>query len=417
VPGVQRQAARLSVRARNLERRVGSDLEWEDVGVDSDRGNGAPFEVKCVSDQDLVTTGDGLRIFAIPDDVNGMHLVQAQAFVTTVSSSGVVTVQLRNITQAVDMLSTRITIDVGDLDSYAAAAPRVIDTANDQVFTGDQISVDVDVAGTGTTGLGVILRFDSDPAGTGAIGPQGETGAPGAVWRSGSGVPSDGTGVDGDLYLRTTNGDLYQRSGGTYSVIANIIGPAASSSWVLVADEPGDSVANFTADSGSWTSDGSVISVTTSGSRARLRYTSLFPTSALILECEMKILSSGIGAGAHIFGFLFGWDGAGDGAPSVQFSGTGTTDPLTSDQVRIENDGTAGIYGDTSQSVALDTWYKLRVVVSGVGADVYVDDVLRFSSYATRQVNASYVGLVAGDAAATTSFRNFKLWRHGLPED
>lgn len=50
----------------------------------------------------------------------------------------------------------------------------------------------------------------------------------GSVWRSGSTVPSNGTGLDGDFYLRTTNGDVYQRSGGTYSVIANITGPTGA---------------------------------------------------------------------------------------------------------------------------------------------------------------------------------------------
>jgi len=39
------------------------------------------------------------------------------------------------------------------------ATPPVIDAANDDVATGDLIAVDVDVAGTGTKGLGVILSF------------------------------------------------------------------------------------------------------------------------------------------------------------------------------------------------------------------------------------------------------------------
>jgi len=56
-------------------------------------------------------------------------------------------------------------------------------------------------------------------------GAQGPTGAAGAVWRSGAGAPDNGVGVNGDLYLRTSNGDVYQRAAGVYAVIENIIGP------------------------------------------------------------------------------------------------------------------------------------------------------------------------------------------------
>ncbi len=59
----------------------------------------------------------------------------------------------------------------------------------------------------------------------GPAGADGADGAAGAVWRSGSGVPSNGTGIDGDFYLRTSNGDVYERQSGTYTVVANILGP------------------------------------------------------------------------------------------------------------------------------------------------------------------------------------------------
>lgn len=60
---------------------------------------------------------------------------------------------------------------------------------------------------------------------TGPAGSNGTNGTNGATWRQGSAVPNNGTGVDGDFYLRTTTGDVYQRASGTYSVIANITGP------------------------------------------------------------------------------------------------------------------------------------------------------------------------------------------------
>jgi hypothetical protein len=57
------------------------------------------------------------------------------------------------------MLTTPITIDPGEFTSFTAATPAVINTANDLVATGDLIAIDVDVAGTGAKGLGVILEF------------------------------------------------------------------------------------------------------------------------------------------------------------------------------------------------------------------------------------------------------------------
>lgn len=69
--------------------------------------------------------------------------------------------------------------------------------------------------------MGVSALFtEYGYVGTGA----GVAGTPGSVWRDGAGAPSNGTGVNGDYYLRTSNGDVYLRSGGTYSVVGNIKG-------------------------------------------------------------------------------------------------------------------------------------------------------------------------------------------------
>ena len=40
-----------------------------------------------------------------------------------------------------------------------AAAAAVVDATYDDVATGDRLAVDVDVAGTGAKGLGIILTF------------------------------------------------------------------------------------------------------------------------------------------------------------------------------------------------------------------------------------------------------------------
>ena len=62
----------------------------------------------------------------------------------------------------------------------------------------------------------------------GTNGSNGSNGSNGATWRNGSGVPSNGTGVDGDYYLNNANGDVYLRASGTYSITANIKGAAGT---------------------------------------------------------------------------------------------------------------------------------------------------------------------------------------------
>ena len=62
------------------------------------------------------------------------------------------------------------------------------------------------------------------PGPPGLPGPVGESLAPIAA----SGVPSIGIGVDGQLYINTDNGDLYQRQVGGWAFLINLKGPAGS---------------------------------------------------------------------------------------------------------------------------------------------------------------------------------------------
>lgn len=56
------------------------------------------------------------------------------------------------------------------------------------------------------------------PAGeAGPAGSPGSPGAAGAKWYSGAGAPSNGTGVAGDYYLNTTNGDVYEKVGASWT--------------------------------------------------------------------------------------------------------------------------------------------------------------------------------------------------------
>lgn len=81
---------------------------------------------------------------------------------------------------------------------------------------------------TGATGATGSAGATGSTGPAGATGSAGSNGTDGATWRDGSGVPSDGTGANGDYYLNIANGDVYKRAAGTYSVVGNIKGATGS---------------------------------------------------------------------------------------------------------------------------------------------------------------------------------------------
>jgi len=71
------------------------------------------------------------------------------------------------------------------------------------------------------------------------VGPTG-TGTPGSVWYNGSGVPSSGTGINGDYYLNDDNGDIYHKVSGSWgSPTGNIEGPTGSGAGVAAGGSAG----------------------------------------------------------------------------------------------------------------------------------------------------------------------------------
>ncbi|HET6518359.1 MAG TPA: hypothetical protein VFG47_00870, partial [Geminicoccaceae bacterium] len=71
----------------------------------------------------------------------------------------------------------------------------------------------------------------------GQDGVDGQDGADGARWHDGTGAPASGLGADGDYYLDDATGDVYAKSGGSWSPAANIQGPAGGP---LVLDDLAD---------------------------------------------------------------------------------------------------------------------------------------------------------------------------------
>jgi hypothetical protein len=107
-----------------------------------------------------VATGDAKAFFRVPSVMNGWNLVDVAMCCYTAGTTGTMDVQIRNKTDSVDMLSTKLTIDSGETDTATAATAAVIDATKDDVATGDQICIDVDaIQTTPAQGLYVELIF------------------------------------------------------------------------------------------------------------------------------------------------------------------------------------------------------------------------------------------------------------------
>ena len=112
--------------------------------------------VKCVADNKGPSAGNGITHVTIPSPLNARKLQNAEAHVYTAGTSGTITTV--HLTDAVDMLSTPITIDLNEKDSSTAATPHVVG-ANNAVATGDVIRIDVDYVAANTLGLEIRMVF------------------------------------------------------------------------------------------------------------------------------------------------------------------------------------------------------------------------------------------------------------------
>ncbi len=139
-------------------------------GTDGADGADAPTSISVYVSEAIydLLVGDGQAYIAIPASVNGKDVTAATATLISKSTSGTVTIQLARGRQAapgtahafVDILSTRLTIDVNEFSSTTATTPLVINGSNDDVATGDLIRIDVDVTGTAAAGLIVTITFN-----------------------------------------------------------------------------------------------------------------------------------------------------------------------------------------------------------------------------------------------------------------
>jgi hypothetical protein len=103
-----------------------------------------------------VTIGDAKAHITIPEALNGMNLVRAQATVVTAGTTNATTVMIHNKTDSQDMLSGAISIASGG----TVGTVGTVNTSYDDVATNDILRIDVDsISTTAPKGLMVVLEF------------------------------------------------------------------------------------------------------------------------------------------------------------------------------------------------------------------------------------------------------------------
>ena len=101
---------------------------------------------------------DDVMIWPTPEWMAGWNLVDVRVTLKVAGTTGVFTVDVWNVTQAADMLSTGCTVDSTEETSDTAAAPVVIDAAEDDITIRDVLRIDFTTIHT-TPGEGCIVEL------------------------------------------------------------------------------------------------------------------------------------------------------------------------------------------------------------------------------------------------------------------
>ena len=116
--------------------------------------------LKVFSDATAAATGDNAKRFVVTDDLGAAYIRSIHATVTE-PGSGDTVIQVHNLTTGDDLLSTPITIEAGDTNSYDSPAQPVVDDTVNLVIRGDVLRVDV-TTGSDALGLEVLPEFGPD---------------------------------------------------------------------------------------------------------------------------------------------------------------------------------------------------------------------------------------------------------------
>lgn len=121
-------------------------------GTPGANGTNAAFQLGFAASDETtdLTTGTSKVTLRAP---SAATITAVRASINTVSSSGIVTVDIN--LSGVSMLSTKLTIDVGEKTSTTAAVQPVI--SDSSLADDEEITVDIDISGTGAKGLKIWL--------------------------------------------------------------------------------------------------------------------------------------------------------------------------------------------------------------------------------------------------------------------
>jgi hypothetical protein len=121
------------------------------AGPTGPAGSGSmAIPIACSDETTAITAGTAKVTFRMP---YAMTLTKVKASLTTASTSGLVTVDVNK--NGTSLFSTLLTIDANEKTSATAATAAVLATT--ALADDDEITIDIDVAGTGSKGLKVYL--------------------------------------------------------------------------------------------------------------------------------------------------------------------------------------------------------------------------------------------------------------------
>lgn len=118
-------------------------------------------QIIAVAPDTVVPDGDGLFTFIVPEGLDGYDIVSAHAGFNSPDSTGDLTFDIYNVTNASSIFDGTdiIQIDHGDKVSYDSANQPVLDSEEVAVATGDELRIDADSNNDDAEGLQIFLIF------------------------------------------------------------------------------------------------------------------------------------------------------------------------------------------------------------------------------------------------------------------
>ena len=154
-------AGEMGVETDTLRTKIGDGVTaWSALSYATEPGGTKEVGWLVKNSATATAVEDGTEAFVVPASMNGMNLVDVTCSVADLNgaASGETTVVLRRVRSAtaVDMTSTGVTITYTDY----TASDETVDTANDDLATGDKVYVDVNaVTSAAHKGLGCTAMF------------------------------------------------------------------------------------------------------------------------------------------------------------------------------------------------------------------------------------------------------------------